>query len=389
MAKILYLIRENNQFGFINENGDVVIEPQFQNDLYFNHYKDAVDFTDSVPIKKDNMWGYINERGDYVIPPKFDVAFSFSDSRAAVGIFYRPHHRIDNFLFGYINGKGEIVIDYQYNSHNYFFNDYAFAIKPTSDVQKGSFGSGIGLFIDKTGNIVMEVSFYVYPFNEEGYAIIHSEKGYGIIDKTLSIIIEPKYESAYYQNGLFRVMQNNHLIAMDSNFQIIAKEKAIDKYIYQCNLIFSNGIAPTLKDDKLGFINANGDLVIAHQFDEVLSFTEGFCAVKLKKHWGYINQSGDMVIDPQFTEAESFCNGIAMVQAKVKIHEEKGGMIKTKRINRIGFIDTKGQWIGEPKYFKTGYHMNFINNLALVKYDKKHLAYINRKGVYVWKEKSY
>ncbi len=62
--------KDNIKYGFINENGDFVIEPKFDR---------ALSFTENglAAACLNNKCGFINENGDFVIEPKFDEAGSF------------------------------------------------------------------------------------------------------------------------------------------------------------------------------------------------------------------------------------------------------------------------------------------------------------------------
>lgn len=59
-------------------------------------------------------WGFIDNDGKIVIEPKFDEAKSFSNGLAAVKLG-------DNW--GFINERGELVIDYKYSDGGYFTNN--------------------------------------------------------------------------------------------------------------------------------------------------------------------------------------------------------------------------------------------------------------------------
>ena len=61
-------------------------------------------FNDGLVEKDDDKYGYINKKGDYVINPQFDAADSFSEGLAAVE---------DDDEYGYIN-----KIDYTKNKEN-------------------------------------------------------------------------------------------------------------------------------------------------------------------------------------------------------------------------------------------------------------------------------
>jgi hypothetical protein len=42
------------------------------------------------------------------------------------------------------------------------------------------------------------------------------------------------------------------------------------------------------------------------QFDDCRSFSEGLAVVKIEDKWGYIDKTGKIVINPQFDDAGGF-----------------------------------------------------------------------------------
>ena len=67
----LFLIRQNDLYGFINKTGKIVIKPQFE---------EAESFSEGLaPVMIDKKYGYINKTGKTVIEPQYDdVMGSFS-----------------------------------------------------------------------------------------------------------------------------------------------------------------------------------------------------------------------------------------------------------------------------------------------------------------------
>ena len=99
-----------------------------------------------------------------------------------------------------------------------------------------------------------------------------------------------------------------------------------------------------------GYINQQGDLIIAHQFEKAGFFHEGLAVVGLvskmnpetfkfeEGKYGYIDISGNFVIEPIFPEAASFSEGLAAAASP-------------DDPNLYGFIDKTGQFVIEPQYF--------------------------------------
>lgn len=81
----------------------------------------------------------------------------------------------------------------------------------------------------------------------------------------------------------------------------------------QLNLDKSANLFPIKQNDKYGYKNTSGEIVIKPRFNEACKFSEGLACVKIKSKWGYINKNGKIVIEPQFDKAESFSNGRARV----------------------------------------------------------------------------
>jgi hypothetical protein len=63
---------------------------------------------------------------------------------------------------------------------------------------------------------------------------------------------------------------------------------------------FSEGLARVLLNDKTGFINKNGNIVIECIYDDAKDFKGGMAAVKRNGLWGFIDTSGNFIIQPQF-----------------------------------------------------------------------------------------
>ncbi|MBQ1520145.1 MAG: WG repeat-containing protein, partial [Clostridia bacterium] len=88
-----------NDFGYVDENGSIVIEPRFD---------DARPFTwvGLAAVQKDGKWGFINEKGEYVIEPQYDDTTGFyADGYAGVSL---------GGLWTVIDLKGEMLFEPKY-----------------------------------------------------------------------------------------------------------------------------------------------------------------------------------------------------------------------------------------------------------------------------------
>ncbi|WP_158588966.1 WG repeat-containing protein [Butyrivibrio sp. XB500-5] len=189
-----YALVENmdDTFEFIDENGDVVSEK----------YSNAYSFSDNglafVCELDTKRAGYVNDNFEYVIEGDYNSEEPFADNNLAV-----VTKKIDGKLrWGFINEKGEQVIDFQFSAAPYgFVNGYCVVGKD------GKWG-----FIDETGNYIFEKKFSRQPnsFSEDGIALVQDDNGlYGYIKTDGTWLLEPQFEKATdFSNGYAGVWLN-------------------------------------------------------------------------------------------------------------------------------------------------------------------------------------
>lgn len=61
------------------------------------------------------------------------------------------------------------------------------------------------------------------------------------------------------------------------------------------------GLFHVSQNDKEGYIDRTGKIVIPLKFDGARNFSEGLAAVKVEDKWGFIDETGKVVIEPQFS----------------------------------------------------------------------------------------
>ena len=100
-------------------------------------------------------------------------------------------------------------------------------------------------------------------------------------------------------------------------------------------------LRPFYQNDKAGFKDQDGNIVIDFIYDEVHPFSVGLALVRKNGKWGYINTSGKLVIPCKYNPAWSFT---------------KNGLAAVCQNGKCGFINQKGKVIiplmyDDAKYF--------------------------------------
>ena len=128
-------------------------------------------------------------------------------------------------------------------------------------------------------------------------------------------------------------------------------------YVDQCIC----GLSKIGKDNKVGYAVINGKIVIPVIYDEGLTFSEGYTAVRIKNTWIYLDSTGKQISDAQYEDAANFHNGRSAVM--------KGGL--------YGYIDVTGKVVIE---FQFSYARSFSEGLAPVSNTRNLWGFIDDKG---------
>jgi len=107
------------------------------------------------------------------------------------------------------------------------------------------------------------------------------------------------------------------------------------------------------KDEKWGYINRDGKIIIPLQFDHASLFDNNRARIKIDNKWGYINISGDLVIEPVYDDIGIFkCIG--------KKGNKSYYSALVKKYGKFGFINEDGKYITKPLISISNYKFSFI-----------------------------
>jgi len=286
-----------NNYGYLDTKGNFAIAPQFSLALPFSEGLAAV--------RSLHGFGYIDRAGKFVIAPQFDYAYGFSEGLAQV---------VDtNHLMGFIDRSGKWVIQPQFrcSARCSIFSE-GLACVPTNDVtMKFPFEGNSNPefkwgYINKKGETVIDFKFKTANAFCEGLAAVQETERRsdlppdtdrsGYINKTGAYAIPPKFDSAYnFSEGLARVRTGREMAFINKNGDIVFTVTNgfwADKFSEGlANVSIRKGSGP----EAWGYINRKGDFVIKPQFQQAKPFYHGLAKVFLNGQEGYIDKRGQFV----------------------------------------------------------------------------------------------
>lgn len=256
-------------------------------------------FPASIKAVKGVKWGYINNRGTVIIKFQYNSAEDFQDNGLAI---VQPKD-----LYGVINKCAKYAGEPKYNLINKFSEGRAIVI------DNGGFK-----VIDEQGKEITSKAYsYIGDFKEGRAVFANSDASgkylYGYLDRYGKEIIPAKFESA-------------------SDFK---DGKAVVK----------------IKGGEYGLIGTQGQLINNYNYAFVGNYGDGLLVFQKSPDdkYGYIDEKGMIVIPPQYAQAQAFTQGRAVVNASEDY------------INKYGLIDKKGNYILNPEYNE----INFLGEMRI------------------------
>ena len=311
----LHPIYKDGLWGYVDNNGRIAIRPQFRNANDFYEGRAAIETGEkagyirpdgswavvlpenSFPIgrfsegcawfAKDGRAGCVDVGGKIFIPPIYDRCDHFSEGLAAVAIPKDANLRPDPFnpeldpkLHGYVDRNGRIAVPLRFRSARSFHDGLALT-------DEG--------YIDRTGKVA--ISLRNFSSDPDLYVPASSD----------------------YSDGRALVPLFSKSGRPSKGVLIDTKGKRVATLT--CNDLgtFSEGLATINVNNKIGYIDITGGIVIAARFDTGQDFHEGLCLVRAGDELQYIDKVGAVIArggrngPKAWNDAEDFHGGLARI----------------------------------------------------------------------------
>lgn len=251
-----------------------------------------------LSFQHGNCMGFINMQGDTIIEAQYEFTSQFSEGLASVGI----KHKV-----GYIDTLGRITIEPKYNNAALFKNGVAV-------VCVGDKRDYYGL-IDTLGNYVIDPIYDWISFQGEGKIGVKLNNLWGFFTINGVQLTEIKYAfiSAFSEDmASVQCAYNGKYGFIDPSGEL--------KTPFNYNIIFSSfnsGLAAVSDSTRKNiFINKNGENAFDEDFHSVGRFNAGKAFVKKKNYESgyYIDTLGNRTSDNTYRNGWRFTEGLCGVR---------------------------------------------------------------------------
>ena len=308
----VFLAGQKNKLGVIHADGKVILPIVY----------DSIQLAPSGyrVFEKNEGWQLTNASGEIMTQKKYESLARFNGSNWVV--------RSRGF-YGVVNTKGEEFIHCVFDSIG----------DRSSNEVAVKFKNQYGIIDHRENWKVAPQPFPIHFVNDRCYVVREKDNSFlkSLDGKVISFTpYRVQFESTHWLEILPDGKQNK--FDYKGMRYVPTATASAEAYSYSISIAkefqLSEGLLGICRDDKFGFVDARGSLVIVNRYDSVADFHEGLAPVKLIGKWGFLNQQDQLVIQPNYESVSSFCKGYSIV----------------KRNGKTGVINTIGKPVLDVKY---------------------------------------
>lgn len=204
---------------------------------------------------------------------------------------------------------------------------------------------------NEKGEIVVEPIYKNASIFNQGLALVSTDQGWTIIDNKGNQIVEfGGIPGAIYSDLEYKYIRHKK---NDKWGFVDRKGNVVIDYQYDDSKDFNEGLAPVKVENKWGFINIENELIIKPTYENVQLFSDSLAAIQINDKWGFIDNQGIQIIEPKYTSVYNFSEGLCAVNTNL-VDMANGGWA-----NEV--IDKKGKIIFKGEFY---FFSDFTNGIA-------------------------
>ena len=381
-----YTSYENGKFGVINNEGENVIEPQYDEIVLIPNNEKPVfvctyDVNDQEGTYKTKV---VNEKNEEILSG-YEKIEAIENYDSKQNIWYE-----DNILrvmqdgkYGLIDFEGNKVLECDY--------DEILALTSVKNEFLVKKAGNVGLINEKGQTIIPTQYKEILTLKEKytnEYIIVNENNKYGIISTSGAVLIEPKYEEVKYVNT-----SDSFAVKEDGVWKLysVVNKGFIIEDGYDDIVEVKNGNITVVKNGKYGIITSNKEEKIAPQYDDLKYAFSIYYIAKKDDKYGIINLENEEIkpfeyLNMYYVEEASFIqadkNETETVIFDNNLGQKASGIVSDINIDK-GYLKVYEN--NEYKYYnfkfeeKQASEVLTANTLYLSKKDGKY-GYVDRYG---------
>ncbi len=368
------LVKTKGKSGVLKLNGDLLLPPEFDSVRLIHHTflvksgkygrwgwsmisTDGKVLTDQVyeaidwlgdsffEAKRGNYWGVLNTLGKEIIFCKYDSIVQYTEGKLLVKFLGED---------GILNLDGEWEILPQKKSIE--------IVDPMRYLVRSPYGSYVAWYPDTKD---FSAEYFLYKHGDR-YIEKTLDNKIGLRDEHGDRIIEPAYDeiSELQEDSIYYARAGNKYTFITKSG---VKTNADDPR-FQAIRDMKEAFIGVKIDGKWGFVDINGKLRIANQYENIGFFHEGLAPIKIRGRWGYVNKREEIIVQPAYDTVYNFQNGLCRVvkkgyyglinaQGQITLDCEydelqrlKTGGFLTKKNNKYGLAGKDGRLLILPRF---------------------------------------
>lgn len=220
-------------------------------------------------VKDNNLWGYADDEGNVVIPGQFHFAHEFYSQNYAVVM--------KGGYYGVINKNGEAVVPFEY--HNMLYGGTYEADKYIVVTKYRKRG-----VINLNNEIVIPIEYdHIFQYGPNVFRVRLGRK-YGLINDKGEVVVPIVYDSLERMgrdSGIFR-------LAFENKYGLVNIQGKETGLIYDYIERIGDKLIRVQFGGKWGFINQFFEEVIPAIYERAWDFEDNFALVKEDGEWYYL-----------------------------------------------------------------------------------------------------
>lgn len=307
-----YPVYTNNKWGVIDTNGDIIIDPTYEEMIIIPNNEKAVFLCIYDVNYEDGTYKtkIINEKNTEILTEyeQIEMLDNYDENH---NIWYEK-----NILkvqkdgkYGVINFDGKELLKCEY--------DEITTLKGVSNTLLITKDQKVGL-ANSLGEIIINPEYKeIQPLAkkaEAGYIVINEDGKCGVVTPSKKLVLEPKYDE------IKNISNNEIYVVKEGNWKVINKEEETLFDEGFDDIVEINGENITiLKDKKYGVVDLSGNTKIATEY-EYLKYAFGDYYIAKKEKYGLINLQNETKIDFKY-EGMSYREEADFIEAENENYE--------------------------------------------------------------------